>query len=75
VTYIWIADQFWYLSTVIIDAATKELLGWSFADHMRTELVTNALNAAVKRRGTAASTGGCTDSLHVYSEYVKHVLY
>lgn len=50
VTYIWIADKFWYLATVI-DGATKELLGWSFADHMRTELVSDALHAAVRRRG------------------------
>jgi putative transposase len=50
VTYIWIVDRFWYLATVI-DAATKELLGWAFADHMRTELVSDALHAAVRRRG------------------------
>jgi transposase InsO family protein len=50
ITYIWVKDKFWYLSTVI-DAATKELLGWSFADHMRTGLVEDALHAAVRRRG------------------------
>jgi len=49
VTYIWITDRFWYLATVI-DAATKELLGWAFEDHMRTDLVTAALHAAVHRR-------------------------
>lgn len=50
ITYIWVTDRFWYLATVI-DAATKQLIGWSFADHMRTELVTDALHAAVRRRG------------------------
>jgi transposase InsO family protein len=50
VTYIWIADRFWYLATVI-DAATKELVGWAFADHMRTDLVADALHAAIRRRG------------------------
>jgi putative transposase len=50
VTYIWVNDKFWYLATVI-DGCTKELLGWAFADHMRTELVANALHNAVKRRG------------------------
>ena len=50
VTYIWIRDRFWYLATVI-DACTKQLLGWSFNDHMRTELVTDALHAAVRHRG------------------------
>jgi transposase InsO family protein len=56
VTYIWIVDKFWYLATVI-DAATKELLGWSFADHMRTSLVTSALDAAVRRRGGSIPAG------------------
>lgn len=56
VTYIWIVDKFWYLATVI-DAATKELLGWSFADHMRTSLVTSALDAAVRRRGGSIPDG------------------
>ena len=56
VTYIWITDRFWYLATVI-DAATKELLGWSFADHMRTELITDALHAAVHRRGGVVPAG------------------
>lgn len=35
ITYIWVENRFWYLATVI-DAGTKEVLGWSFADHMRT---------------------------------------
>lgn len=50
ITYIWVNDRFWYLATVI-DAATKQLIGWSFADHMRTELISDALHAAVRRRG------------------------
>ena len=56
VTYIWIADRFWYLATVI-DAATKELLGWAFEDHMRTDLVSAALHAAVHRRGGSIPKG------------------
>ena len=51
ITYIWVENRFWYLATVI-DACTKELLGWAFADHMRTELVSDALHAAVGRRGS-----------------------
>ena len=50
ITYIWVKDRFWYVATVI-DACTKEVLGWSFADHMRTDLVSDALHAAVRRRG------------------------
>jgi transposase InsO family protein len=50
ISYLWVADRFWYLATVI-DAATKEVLGWAFADHLRSELICRALHAAVARRG------------------------
>ena len=50
VTYFWINGRFWFLATVI-DAATKQVVGWAFADHMRTDLVIDALHAAVQRRG------------------------
>jgi putative transposase len=56
VTYIWIRDRFWYLATVL-DASTKELLGWAFADHMRTGLVVEALEAAIRRRGARIPPG------------------
>ncbi|MEU9671691.1 DDE-type integrase/transposase/recombinase [Streptomyces bobili] len=36
-----------YLATVI-DVFSRRLLGWSMADHMRAELVTDALDAAVQ---------------------------
>ncbi|MPY93597.1 MAG: DDE-type integrase/transposase/recombinase [Acidimicrobiia bacterium] len=55
-TYIWAADRFWYLATVI-DASTKEVLGWACADHMRTSLATDALHRAVRRRGGRARAG------------------
>ena len=56
VTYIWVGGRFWYLATVI-DAATKEVIGWRFADHMETSLVADALRAAVARRGLDESRG------------------
>jgi transposase InsO family protein len=49
ITYIWVQDKFYYLATVL-DAATKEVLGWSLADNMRAGLVADALNRAVQRR-------------------------
>lgn len=57
ITYIWVDQKFWYLATVI-DAATKEVIGWRFADHMETSLVTKALQAAVSRRGGPKAISG-----------------
>ena len=56
ITYIWVDHRFWYLATVI-DAHTKAVVGWAFADHMRAELVIEALNAAVARRGGITPVG------------------
>jgi transposase InsO family protein len=49
ITYLWVNGRFWFLATVI-DAATKQVVGWAFDDHMRTDLVAMALHAAVRRR-------------------------
>ncbi|WP_203676597.1 IS3 family transposase [Cellulomonas phragmiteti] len=46
-------DGFLYLATVI-DCFSRRLVGWSIADHMRTDLVTDALLAAAATRGTLA---------------------
>jgi hypothetical protein len=35
----------------VLDLHSKRLAGWSIADHMRTELVTDALEAAARTRG------------------------
>jgi transposase InsO family protein len=51
ITYLPVGDgQFLYLATVL-DLYSKRLVGWSIADHMRTELVTDALKAAAAARG------------------------
>ncbi|MCD2130795.1 IS3 family transposase [Rhodococcus qingshengii] len=51
ITYLPCGDsEFLYLSTVI-DCFSRRLVGWSIADHMRTELVENALSAAALTRG------------------------
>lgn len=42
-----------YLATVI-DCYSRKLVGWSIADHMRTELVEDALKAAAGLRGSLA---------------------
>jgi transposase InsO family protein len=52
ITYLPIADASnLYLATVI-DCFSRRLVGWSIADHMRTELVEDALKAAAATRGS-----------------------
>ncbi|MFJ5788369.1 IS3 family transposase [Streptomyces hydrogenans] len=43
--------KFLYLATVI-DLASRRLVGWAVADHMRTEVVLDALAAAERTRGS-----------------------
>ena len=52
ITYLPLADGTnLYLATVI-DCYSRRLAGWAIADHMRTELVEDALNAAAATRGS-----------------------
>ena len=54
ITYLPCADgENLYLATVI-DYFSRRLVGWSIADHMRTELVADALTAAAAARGDLA---------------------
>lgn len=46
ITYLATGQGWLYLATVI-DLATRMVVGWQFADHMRTTLVTDALQMAV----------------------------
>lgn len=57
VTYLPVGDgEFLYLATVM-DLGSRRLAGWSIADHMRTELVTDALRAAAAVRGATGLDG------------------
>jgi transposase InsO family protein len=54
ITYLPVGERgFLYLATVI-DLHSRRLAGWAIADHMRTELVVNALEAAERTRGSLA---------------------
>jgi transposase InsO family protein len=54
ITYLPVGDgEFLYLATVV-DCFSRRLAGWSIADHMRTELVADALRAAAATRGSLA---------------------
>ena len=54
---LWVADitqqrcwDGWLYISVVIDAFSRRVVGWSMADHLRTELVLDALNMAVAHR-------------------------
>jgi putative transposase len=52
ITYIKTEEGFVYLSFVL-DAYSRRLVGWSMADHLRAELVIDALEMAIWRRKPA----------------------
>jgi len=54
---LWVADityvrtwAGWLYLAVVLDAFSRKVVGWSMADHLRTELVIDALNMAVWNR-------------------------
>ena len=52
ITYIPTTDKWLYLA-VIIDLHSRRIVGWALADHMRAELVTEALSQALGSRRIA----------------------
>jgi len=49
ITYVWTREGWLYLATVM-DLYSRRIVGWSMADHMRTELCLDALRMAIKQR-------------------------
>jgi transposase InsO family protein len=68
ITYLWSKSGWLYLC-MIKDLCTKEIIGWSVADHMRTSMVIQALENAVIRRPPAAGLIFHTDR---GSQYASH---
>ncbi|KOS53044.1 integrase [Rhodococcus rhodochrous KG-21] len=67
ITYLPIADGTnLYLATVI-DVCSRKLAGWAIADHMRTELVEDAMRAAWRERGSLRGTVFHSDHGSVYT--------
>jgi transposase InsO family protein len=60
ITYIRTWEGWLYLATVI-DLASRRVVGWAMADHMRTELVHDALLMAIASRAPAPGTIFHTD--------------
>ena len=52
ITYIWTWEGWAYLATVI-DLASRRVVGWALADHMRAGLVCDALRMAIVHRRPA----------------------
>jgi putative transposase len=50
ITYIPLTDGGWLYLAAWQDMFTHNIVGWELKDHMRTSLVLNALNKAIKRR-------------------------
>ena len=67
ITYLPLSDgENLYLATVI-DCYSRRLVGWAVADHMRTELVEEALKAAQTTRGSLAGAIFHSDHGSVYT--------
>jgi putative transposase len=74
ITYLRTWSGWLYLATVI-DCATKMVVGWSMATHMRTELVIDAVDMA---RGRIPLVEGCVfhsdrGSQYLSGDYRKHI--
>ena len=73
ITYIATWEGWAYLATVI-DLASRRVVGWAFADHMRTELVEDALKMAFARRAPEEgvifhSDRGCQGGFNRWSQH------
>lgn len=60
ITYVRTDEGFLHLA-FILDACSRRLVGWSMAEHLRTELVVDALEMAVWRRKPASGLIHHTD--------------
>jgi transposase InsO family protein len=74
ITYLPLADgTHLYLATVI-DLASRRLVGWAVTEHMRTELIIEALDAAAATRGTLRGAIFHSDhgSQYTSTAFVEH---
>ena len=75
ITYIGTWEGWSYLATVI-DLASRRVVGWALADHMRTELVEDALNMAFVNRAPERgvifhSDRGCQYTSHDFAKLAR----
>lgn len=62
---LWVSDitqhrtsEGWVYCAVVLDTFSRRVIGWSIADHLRTELIVDALEMACLRRGRAGHAAG-----------------
>ena len=71
ITYIATREGWLYLASVL-DLGSRRLLGYSMAEHMRTELVLDALRMAVAARGGDHAAGGVITHADRGSQYTAN---
>ncbi len=71
ITYIATAEGWLYVASVL-DLGSRRLLGYSMADHMRTELVLDALDMAVAARGGDRAVAGVIAHADRGSQYTSN---
>ena len=61
---VWVGDisylrtwEGWLYLATVIDAHSRRVIGWAIGDHMRTDLVEDALKMAITLRGELPATG------------------
>jgi len=72
ITYLWTREGWLYLA-VVLDLFSRRVIGWSMAEHLRTELVLRALRMALGQRApspdlTHHSDRGCQYASQAYRE-------
>ena len=76
ITYVPTAAGFLYLA-VVLDVFSRRVVGWSMADHLRTELVLDALDMAVGQRRPASvihhSDQGCQYTSLAFGERCRQL--
>lgn len=55
ITYIW-TDEGWLYLAIVMDLFSRMIVGWAMESHMKSELVIDALNMAVKHRSPDEGT-------------------
>jgi transposase InsO family protein len=73
ITYVWTAEGWAYLAA-IVDLCSRRVVGWAFADHMRTELVLKALKRALRTRRPPAGLIHHSDRGSQYASHAYQAL-